>query len=110
FTQEVRLASTGDGRINWVVGAFYFERDYLQDTILDLGPAFLGPGLRNVVHSLADTTTRSLAGFGSVEVRMTDALSAELGLRYTSESKSLDYEQTATLPIPGFGVVAPFRK
>lgn len=110
FTQEVRLASAGNERINWVVGAFYFERDYLQDTILDLGPGFLGPGLRNVVNALADTSTRSLAGFGSVEFRLTEALSAEVGLRYTSEDKSLDYEQTATLPIPGFGVVAPFHK
>jgi iron complex outermembrane receptor protein len=110
FTQEVRLASAGNERVNWVVGAFWFERDYLQDTILDLGPGFLGPGLRNTVHALADTTTRSLAGFGSVEFHVTGALSAEVGLRYTSETKSLDYEQTATLPIPGFGVVAPFNK
>jgi len=110
FTQEVRLASAGGERMSWVAGAFWFERHYLQDTILDLGPGFLGPGLRNTVHSFADTTARSFAGFASVEWNVTNALMADVGLRYTSERKSLDYVQTATLPIPGFGVVAPFSR
>src|SRR3546814_3598082 len=58
FTQELRLASPGGETFDWVVGAYYFERDFFQNTILDLGPAFLGPGLRNVVHSMADTKDR----------------------------------------------------
>jgi iron complex outermembrane receptor protein len=48
--------------------------------------------------------------YASGELALTDALKMDLGLRYTDESKSIDYEQTATLPIPGFGVVSPFRK
>lgn len=110
ITQELRLASPGGETFNWVAGAFYFERKYFQDTILDLGPGFLGPGNRNVVHALADTKTHSFAGFASGEYRFGPHLSAELGLRYTFEKKSLDYRQTATLPIPGFGVVPYFRK
>jgi iron complex outermembrane receptor protein len=33
FTQEVRLSSTGPGRLQWVAGAFYSngDRDYAQD-------------------------------------------------------------------------------
>src|SRR3546814_8236858 len=90
FTQELRLASPGGETFDWVVGAYYFERDFFQNTILDLGPAFLGPGLRNVVHSMADTKANSIAVFGSGEYQLTDKLSAELGLCYTYEEKSLD--------------------
>jgi len=110
FTQEFRLASPGDERFNWVLGTFFFDRDYYQDTILQLGPGFLGPGLQNDVHAMADTSTRSYAVFASGEYALSDRLKGELGLRYTHESKSVDYVQTATLPIPGFGVVAPFSK
>ncbi len=33
FTQEIRLASNGDGPFQWVVGGFYshIDRDYAQD-------------------------------------------------------------------------------
>src|SRR3546814_12700369 len=58
---------------------------------------------------MADTKANSIAVFGSGEYQLTEKLSAELGLRYTYEEKSLDYEQTATLPIPGFGEGPAFR-
>jgi iron complex outermembrane receptor protein len=110
FTQEIRLSGGAGEDLRWVVGAFYFDRSYLQNTILELGPGFLGPGRTNRVNAIADLSTRSLAGFASVEYPVTAKLTAEVGLRYTSESKDLDYAQTATLPIPGFGVVPPFSK
>lgn len=110
WTQEFRLASPGGGRTNWVVGGFYFKRNLHQDTVLELGPGFLGAGLTNLVHALADSETESYAAFGSVDHALTPRLRAELGLRYTWETKAIDYVQTATLPIPGFGVVAPFHK
>lgn len=110
FTQEIRLSGGSSDDLKWVVGAFYFERSYLQDTILELGPGFLGPGRTNRVNAIADLSTRSLAGFASIEYPITAKLTAEAGLRYTSESKDLDYVQTATLPIPGFGVVPAFSK
>lgn len=109
FTQEVRLASKSDGPLSWTIGAYYFNRNYTQDTILDLGPGFLGPGRRNIVNATARTETDSFAGFGSLEYKLTDAWRGEIGLRYTYEDKKLSYVQTATFPIPGFGVVAPFK-
>lgn len=110
FTQEFRLASPGDERLNWVAGLFYYQRQYSQNTILDLGPGFLGPGRRNTVNALADTDAESYAAFGSADYRVSDRLTVELGLRYTYETKRVNYKQTATLPIPGFGIVAPFEK
>ena len=110
FTQEFRLSGGEGERLNWVAGAFFFDREHYQNTLLQLGPGFLGPGLSNLVQSVAETDTRSYAVFASGEYSFTDRLKAELGLRYTWETKSVDYVQTATLPIPGFGEVAPFSR
>jgi iron complex outermembrane receptor protein len=110
FTQEFRLSSPENQRFNWMVGSYFFQRHDLQDTILQLGPGFLGPGNTNLVDAVADTKTHSVALYASGELAVTDALKMDLGLRYTNESKTIDYEQTATLPIPGFGVVPAFHK
>lgn len=110
FTQEFRLTSPGNETFNWVVGAFFFNRHNDQNTILDLGPGFLGPGNENLVNAIAYSTNKSYAGYASGEYRLTDNFKVDMGLRYTSESKSVDYVQTATLPIPGFSAVAPFYK
>ena len=110
FTQEFRLAGPTGERLNWVAGIYYYNRQYFQDTILDLGPGFLGPGRRNIVNAVADTDAESFAAFGSAEYQLSDRLTVEFGLRYTHETKSIAYQQTATFPIPGFGVVAPFAK
>src|SRR3546814_17684371 len=89
---------------------FYYDRRYFQNTILDLGSGFLGPDLRNTVQAMAETEARSYALFGSGEYRINDRLTAELGLRFPHESQEFAYEQTASLPIPGFDVSAPFAR
>ncbi len=57
WTQELRLASTGDGPLQWVVGGFYsdIEREYAQrlptpgyDAFVD--PFFLTPGCLTRAH------------------------------------------------------------
>ena len=40
FTQELRLASTGDGPIQWMVGGFYFDDELSNDNLLTFGPDF----------------------------------------------------------------------
>lgn len=109
-SQEARLTGQLGKDLKWVAGVFNFNRDYKQNTILDLGPGFIGPGRRNVVNAIADLRTESTAGFGSVDYAVTKNLNLEVGLRYTTERKALRYLQTATLPIPGFGVVPAFNK
>lgn len=110
MTEEIRLSGTVTDRLKWIAGAFYFHRGYFQDTILQLGPGFLGHGLTDTVHALADLHTKSLAGFGSAEYRISPHWIAETGLRYTWESKNLAYVQTATLPVPGFSAVPAFAE
>ena len=40
FTQEVRLTSTGDGAINWMIGGFYFDEKIDYENRLDYGDDF----------------------------------------------------------------------
>lgn len=40
FTQEIRLASNGDGPLQWIAGAFYFNEEVVQDETFGLGPDF----------------------------------------------------------------------
>lgn len=40
FTQEFRLASSGDGPADWMVGAFYFDEDIEISNTLTFGAAF----------------------------------------------------------------------
>lgn len=110
FTQELRLTSPGGQAFNWVTGVFFFNRHNFQNTILDLGPGFVGPGNDNLVQAMANSTTKSYALYGSGEWVMSEQWKLDLGLRYTHELRSVDYVQTATFPIPGFSPVAPFHK
>ncbi|MGB6229413.1 MAG: TonB-dependent receptor [Litorimonas sp.] len=38
FTQELRLTSTGQGPLSWMVGGFYFNEDIQQQGGVDFGP------------------------------------------------------------------------
>src|SRR3546814_18615544 len=102
FTQEFRVASAHDGKFNWVAGFFYYDRRYFQNTILDLGSGFLGPGLRNTVQAMAETEARSHALFGSGEYTINDRMTADIALRFPHESTEAHNEKTASRHTPGF--------
>lgn len=39
YTQEIRLTSTGDNKVDWMIGGFYFNEDITQVQGLDYGDA-----------------------------------------------------------------------
>ncbi|WP_298917682.1 TonB-dependent receptor [uncultured Algimonas sp.] len=57
FTQEFRLASTGAGRLGWLVGGFYFNEDISQFSGLDYGSQ-----LRGYIDALASQGASLRAG------------------------------------------------
>ncbi|MBV1686999.1 TonB-dependent receptor [Novosphingobium sp. G106] len=101
FSQELRLASTGDRKIDYVVGAYYFYQ-----VVHGLGQYQLGPSyavwnnptanrtLANYAYtnfqsdSIIEPITKSYAAFGQLTWHATDALSVTGGLRYTHEDKT----------------------
>jgi outer membrane receptor protein involved in Fe transport len=76
-TQEVRLASTGDGALSWQVGGFYFESDFDVTTV-----GFSFPPPVTVNH-----TNEAWALFGQLSYALTDSLKVTGGLRYTDDEK-----------------------
>ena len=112
FTQEVRLTSSGDGPVDWMVGGFYFDEkvaidneffygadfrgyaDFLSGGALDLvegalglpvGLVFAQQGQGLVEEFGQDNTAWSL--FGTVDWHLTDRFTATLGLNYTEDEK-----------------------
>jgi iron complex outermembrane receptor protein len=74
FSQEFTLGQSGEGALDWLVGAYYFSEDLALDSVF-------------VFPFEIDTTTDSVALFGQATYAVTDALGLTGGLRFTDESK-----------------------
>ncbi|MBL8199455.1 MAG: TonB-dependent receptor [Chromatiales bacterium] len=111
WTQELRLASNSDGRLQWLVGAFYsdIERDYAQrlptpgydaatDATLGAGTAAgaaNGYGPDSPFNSDLPYDLTQYAVFGEATYDITDRLSVTAGARY------YDYEEERTITSGG---------
>jgi iron complex outermembrane receptor protein len=116
FSQELRLASNGTNRIDYVVGAYYFYqiiRGYGTSSYGSAAPNWLFPAQDPVVanaavngfeaRSQSTPVTRSYALFGQTVWHISDALSLTTGLRFTHEKKtgSFAQQQVAGLSLDG---------
>ncbi len=98
ISAEVRLASNGDGDVNWQVGAYYLHID--REVGVSLG-ADLGLGVTRQLYNApgSDNPTTQLyndafstdvyALFASVDANLTDRFSFGLAGRYDIESRSV---------------------
>jgi iron complex outermembrane receptor protein len=106
FSQEVRLASQGKRRMDYVVGAYYFHQviDALSEYRLGADyAAWNNPtanrALANYAYtgfqanSAAKPKTDSYALFGQSTWNATEAFSVTAGLRFTHEDRQASYNQ-----------------
>ena len=125
FTQEIRLTSTGDGRLNWMVGAFYFDEtvDYTSEVLwgpqarnyFDLLVAGLGaPGALGAVEGgfgfpagtffangtgAQDTFSQddqSSSLFAQFDWQFNEQLTLTTGFNYTEAEKEVTVSQVNT--------------
>jgi iron complex outermembrane recepter protein len=113
FSQELRLASSDDDRLKWMVGAYY-QRDVLSYHT-DVALAFLTPALAAAQYDTLrpygpigirgglDQTTKTLAGFGSLSYEIVDGLTATAGLRWTQVKKTANQFSTIIHLVNAFG-------
>jgi iron complex outermembrane receptor protein len=104
WTQEVRLASSGDSPFQWQIGGIYFDaRDrtefaqrsyFLTSNVLGTAP---NPNNYVLLHNV----NRSWAGFGQASYRLTDQLTLSGGVRVTRDVKT-----TTLLEHPNFAVLS----
>lgn len=77
FTQELRLASQGDGPFLWTAGLFYFERNEDQRVNIGLANGTFVPFLSE------DTTkVKNISAFAQGTYKVSDQFSFTLGGRY----------------------------
>jgi len=110
WSQELRLTSPQQGRLTWIAGAFYFNEKIHSDSYTAALPQASVPGVRlptapTLAYSAIDYGHKAESGavFGSATYAITDALKLTAGLRWTRETKTLDFFRNASLPT-GVGV------
>lgn len=93
FVQETRLASTGDGPFDWVVGGFYFWKRRDVDYVYRASSSYLAAlgvtsatGFQGDAYNVfrAYIVSKELAGFGELTYRFSDKFWLTGGLRYGS--------------------------
>lgn len=88
WSHELRLVSTGDGPLQWQVGAYYFdEQNELLTYFQSYAPTVVNPPLNRFVFSY-DVVARSKAAFGQASYAVTDTVSVTAGVRYSDDFKS----------------------
>jgi len=90
FSQELQLTG-GTGRLNYVLGAYYFEDDGFTNN-----PQFFFGGA-SVFDSRYGFETTAKAIYGQLDFAISDTLSLTGGLRYTDEEKSIDRTNIAVV-------------
>jgi iron complex outermembrane receptor protein len=106
YSQELRFASNGDGRLGYVGGLYFFNQAISGTPISIYGPEaaywllnqanFTQPIPRDLLDGYGQTGTSdfemdSYAMFGEVTYAFTDRLTGTWGLRYTHEDKEGRY-------------------
>ena len=92
FTQEFRLASNGDGRFNWQIGAFYFSSDLVVTT-----DSFASVGFVSSQDTMIQQENKTWAVFGQGSYDLTDRLTLTGGVRYTDDEKDFQVLQFGQL-------------
>lgn len=100
FSQELRLASAGDQRLTWIIGAHYFNGKLVADSESAALPGSLNTaGAPKPISYTINAYTleaESYAAFANVTYNFTDRFNLSAGIRETSETKQVDLlNQTA---------------
>jgi iron complex outermembrane receptor protein len=98
FSQELRAASSGNGRLSWVAGLFYsnFKSDWELITNVP-NPAAYGVTINNVWNLSQPVNIKQYAAFGEATYAITDQIKLTGGLREYKYQSDLD------MSFSGFG-------
>jgi iron complex outermembrane receptor protein len=93
-TYEVRLASNGDTRFGWQVGAFYWREKFELISATWNGTGGIDPAVISELRQKSD----SWSVFGQVHYDLTDRLRLTGGARWTRDQRDLDAARTKGTP------------
>ncbi|VVT17610.1 TonB-dependent receptor [Erythrobacter sp. EC-HK427] len=103
FTQELRIASNGDGPLSYQGGIFFFSEDLSirSDNFSTLGDPLNQPGGVNIVVSQFQQSD-AFGLFGSFTYDLTEQLSISAGARYNDDSREFEVVRSADSQFPVF--------
>lgn len=123
FSQEIRLQSNDAEKLNWIVGAFYFNDRLVTDSSFDILRAIRDPdaplagfdpasSIGNLAYPYTQKT-ESWAAFAQADLKLTDKLTLTGGLRYSVDSIDFDYhsffDDVIVVPVLDFEDSKTFR-
>jgi iron complex outermembrane receptor protein len=124
-SHELQLISPKDallgGRMDFVAGVYYFSENYSTLEVFDVGsnlcsfvygvvkPAFIpacqaSPAI-GATNGAFDQHAKSIAGYAQTNFKLAPTVDLNLGVRYTHDSKTSTFVQTAANPFVGAGVL-----
>lgn len=86
-SQEIRLTSPRDQRLSWIVGAYYYNLDAVNES--RAARFAVGTTRERYSESSWDQDAVSKAIFGNLKYQLNDKASITAGLRYTEEEKDI---------------------
>lgn len=107
FTQEFRLTSTGDGPLQWILGAFYSDEDgdnsqFVALNQLDGSP--LPAPFDDIAGTLAyleiPTTYKETAVFGNVDFEFNELFTLGAGVRYAENRQRFSQNVSEGILLP----------
>ena len=107
FSQEVQITGRGfNERLQYVLGAYYFEEDGTDDVFVPIYGALPTPvgliALPLYINNYVTVDNDSKAVFGQGTIDVTEQIALTFGMRYTEDKKNFGYRQYISPdPFPG---------
>jgi iron complex outermembrane receptor protein len=103
FSQELRIASDTAGRLDWLVGFYYFDESLEAETFSFFS---LAPGNPRDGFAVQSQDATSWALFGSLDYELSERWNLKGGLRYTTDEKDFVAERPdPTFQLPTFAPI-----
>lgn len=120
FSQEFRLVSNSEGRVDWVAGVFYSDVKtedanfkFVLDGLQDFVTAIVGPNIVNsdtFFENRQTIASTELAAYADITYQLNDAWSVTGGMRFFDFDSQLtdaglttfDFASFSNLDLPGF--------
>ena len=119
YSQELRIASAGNNRLDYVAGLYFFQENLTNESIAEYGSlavrTLISPALPGLILSgvrqtaVGELHSTSYAAFGQATWHATPELSLTAGLRYTQDNKEGSYAAVQTGGLALAGPLAAFQ-
>ena len=100
FSQELRLSSNGNEKVDWLVGAYYNDEEGLIDQLVhavDPGTLTDNDGFPPLGDIQLDSNYKELAAFANVTIKFTPSFDLTLGGRYSQNDQDMHQEGEGAL-------------